>query len=194
MGDVSAEPSMEDILASIKRVIKEGEAQAPARRSAPRPLGGHDRDAVLELNDPLSRAQQLASQVGAASSYAPAAAPPQVAPERLVPEPPASAPAPAAAPTMLEREPEPAAPPPPSAAAAIDAAAVSARTVEATRGALGALSRLVVKPEGDSDGTLEGLVRDMLRPMLSEWLDQNLPRLVEQMVAREIAKITNGQG
>ncbi|WP_157085230.1 DUF2497 domain-containing protein, partial [Sphingomonas adhaesiva] len=83
---------------------------------------------------------------------------------------------------------------PPSAAAAIDAAAVSARTVEATRGALGALSRLVVKPEGDSDGTLEGLVRDMLRPMLSEWLDQNLPRLVEQMVAREIAKITNGQG
>ena len=41
-----------------------------------------------------------------------------------------------------------------------------------------------------SVGTLEGLVREMLRPMLSEWLDRNLPSLVEQMVAREIAKIT----
>ena len=32
MGDMSAEPSMEDILASIKRVIREGEPQAPPRR------------------------------------------------------------------------------------------------------------------------------------------------------------------
>ena len=69
---------------------------------------------------------------------------------------------------------------------------VSPATAEAARGALGQLSRLVVKPEVGSDGTLEGLVKDLLRPMVSEWLDANLPRLVEEMVAREIAKITDG--
>ena len=53
-----------------------------------------------------------------------------------------------------------------------------------------ARSRGVVKPEPPSDGTLEGLIRDLLRPMLREWIDANLPAMVEQMVQREIAKIT----
>lgn len=178
MADLNAEPSMEDILASIKRVIKEGEAQ-PTRRPAPRPLGGHDRDHVLELSDSL-----------AAPAPAPEPAPPleQRAAEQRVSEPPA--------PSFTQAEPSFATPPAsaPAATATAPEPAVSPATVEATRGALGALSRLVVKPEPDSDGTLEGLVRDMLRPMLSDWLDHNLPRLVEQMVAREIAKITAGQG
>ena len=72
------------------------------------------------------------------------------------------------------------------------AAILSDSAAQATRGALDALSRLMVKPEPGSDGTLEGLVRDMLRPMLREWLDANLPALVETLVAREIAKITRG--
>jgi cell pole-organizing protein PopZ len=33
----------------------------------------------------------------------------------------------------------------------------------------------------------------MLRPMLKDWLDQHLPELVEQLVTREIARIT-GRG
>ena len=67
---------------------------------------------------------------------------------------------------------------------------LSDQTAEASRDALKVLSRLLVKPEPASDGTLEGLVRDMLRPMLREWLDANLPEMVEGLVAREIAKIT----
>ena len=61
---------------------------------------------------------------------------------------------------------------------------------EASRGALESLSRMMVKPEPSSDGTLEGLVREMLRPMLREWLDAHLPEMVEAMVAKEIARIT----
>ena len=154
MGDLSAEPSMEDILASIKRVIKEGDGQPAAPRRGARPIltPADDEDEVLELSDPM----------------------PGPRPDRRE-EPPRA----------VER------PAPVSAAAAIpDQPAVSAATVEATRGALNSLSRLLVKPEPDSDGTLEGLVREMLRPMLSAWLDQNLPGIVEQAVAREIAKIT----
>ena len=37
--------------------------------------------------------------------------------------------------------------------------------------------------------SLEGLTRDLLRPMLGEWLEKNLPPLVDKMVAAEIARI-----
>lgn len=37
--------------------------------------------------------------------------------------------------------------------------------------------------------SLEGLVRDLLRPQLAEWLDRNLPPMVEKLVAAEIARI-----
>jgi cell pole-organizing protein PopZ len=155
MGDLSAEPSMEDILASIKRVIKEGDGQpaaAPRRGARPAPPPAlDDEDEVLELSDPMP------------GSGAPRREEPARAVERPSPVPAATAP---------------------------DQPAVSAATVEATRGALSSLSRLLVKPEPESDGTLEGLVRELLRPMLSAWLDQNLPGIVEAAVAREIAKIT----
>lgn len=42
--------------------------------------------------------------------------------------------------------------------------------------------------------SLEGLVRDMLRPALAEWLDKNLPPLVERLVAAEIARIVGKKG
>ncbi len=38
--------------------------------------------------------------------------------------------------------------------------------------------------------SLEGMVREMLRPMLAEWLDRNLPDMVEALVAKEIGRIT----
>lgn len=37
--------------------------------------------------------------------------------------------------------------------------------------------------------SLEGLVRQMLRPMLAQWLDDNLPKMVEELVKAEIARI-----
>lgn len=60
MGDVSAEPSMEDILSSIKRIIAEdGEAPAPRPRrpvraspvADPTPARDEHEDEVLELSD-----------------------------------------------------------------------------------------------------------------------------------------------
>ncbi|VVT10361.1 conserved hypothetical protein [Sphingomonas sp. EC-HK361] len=158
MGDVTTEPSMEDILSSIKRIIAEegeGAVQARTRRAEPAPRAALPaskpapviEDEVLELSDPM--------------------------------------PAPAPEPAMLT--------PADDAPSASPAPILSDSAAQATRGALDILSRLVVKPEPPSDGTLEGLVRDMLRPMLREWLDANLPAMVEQMVQREIAKITGAQ-
>lgn len=164
MGDMSAEPSMEDILSSIKRIIaEEGDSTARAKRPASRaatrgPSSAEAPHEVLELNEAL--------------------------PADPVPaEPPQPAAAAAPAPRPVPATPE----------ASADEPIVSARAAEASRGALDMLSRLMVKPEPTSDGTLEGLVREMLRPMLREWLDAHLPEIVEAMVAREIERISQGR-
>lgn len=42
--------------------------------------------------------------------------------------------------------------------------------------------------------SLEGLARELLRPMLAEWLEKNLPAMVEKLVAAEIARIAGKRG
>jgi cell pole-organizing protein PopZ len=42
--------------------------------------------------------------------------------------------------------------------------------------------------------TLDDLVREMLRPMLKAWLDDNLPNMVERMVRAEIERVSRGRG
>jgi cell pole-organizing protein PopZ len=38
--------------------------------------------------------------------------------------------------------------------------------------------------------TLDQLIQDMIRPMIKQWIDTHLPSLVEEMVAKEIKRIT----
>jgi uncharacterized protein len=42
--------------------------------------------------------------------------------------------------------------------------------------------------------TLDDLVREMLRPMLKAWLDDNLPNIVERLVRAEIERVSRGRG
>jgi cell pole-organizing protein PopZ len=75
------------------------------------------------------------------------------------------------------------------------AAILSDDAASASRQSLAALSALLVKPDDENgDNTLEGLVREMLRPMMKEWLDQKLPTLVERLVEKEIARLTGRLG
>lgn len=179
MGDISAEPSMEDILSSIKRIIaEEGDAAVAARGArrpaatrapAPRPdVDDFGHDEILELSEPVRAAEPVRAP---APEHIPPAPPMEQA--RIVP----------AQPTAPQVEDVP---------AGADSI-ISPQATQATRGPLEALSRMVVKPEVSGADTLENLVREMLRPMLRDWLDARLPGLVEQMVAKEIARIT-GQG
>ena len=133
MGDIQQDPSMEEILASIKRVIAEdGRAVAstaaarPARRIA-RAAEPPAEDDVLELDEPVTDGPSLLSE---------------------------------------------------------DAAAASSKR-------LASLSALRQRGESPPDpGALEAVVREMLKPMLKEWLDQRLPEIVEDLVTREIARLT----
>ena len=189
MGDVNGEPSMEEILSSIKRIIAEegdtpGRSRRPSRAtSAPVDLDpayfddDHD-DEILELSDPMPDRTPRPPKSPVLNTVdtppEPRHAAPQMTPQMTSPKP------------ALSAKPQP----------ATDAAAepiVSRHTAAATRAPLEALTRMMVKPETGNDGTLEGLVREMLRPMLREWIDANLPNMVEVMVSREIAKIMNQQ-
>jgi uncharacterized protein len=42
--------------------------------------------------------------------------------------------------------------------------------------------------------TLEDLVKEMLQPLLKSWLDDNLPGLVERLVKTEIERVSRGRG
>ena len=61
--------------------------------------------------------------------------------------------------------------------------------------ALGSLSKLTRKMPVNSsrsyDGgvTLEDIVKEMLHPMLREWMDDNLPPMVERIVQKELEKL-----
>src|SRR3954464_12190635 len=80
MGDISAEPSMEDILSSIKRIIaEEGETATAASRArrAQRIMspqaqpGSFGHDEILELSDPVRASDEEAPGAMDAAEPAP---------------------------------------------------------------------------------------------------------------------------
>lgn len=72
---------------------------------------------------------------------------------------------------------------------------MSSATAEASADALSQLARAILDHRdinmGARDVTLEAMVRQMLRPLLKEWLDRNLPYLIERLVKKEIDLMIN---
>ncbi len=54
--------------------------------------------------------------------------------------------------------------------------------------AFGVLANTILTSSGNAR-TLEDLVQELLRPMLQGWLDENLPPLVERLVREEIERV-----
>ena len=161
MADVRNDPSMEDILASIKRIIADDTAAAMdsprvKSRAAARPAVAPPTP-VASVEEVLELTEQVAAEPQPAES-----------PEPPIIERPATWPA-----FTPAQEPE----------------LISSATAEASRQAFTALASRVAKPAPSDGHPLEDLVREMLRPMLKEWLDARLPELVEGVVQREIARI-----
>jgi cell pole-organizing protein PopZ len=72
-----------------------------------------------------------------------------------------------------------------------DRTLMSASTMSAVDNAFNSLAHTVL---GNNARTLEDLVKEMLRPMLKSWLDDNLPGLVERIVRAEIERVSRGRG
>ncbi|TCS17275.1 DUF2497 domain-containing protein [Caulobacter sp. BK020] len=166
------EPTMEEILASIRRIISEDDAPAEAA-AAPEPEPAPVEEApaeddVLELTDPIEPPAPVES-LGDIDVYSP-----EPEPE---PEPPPPPPEPAPAPVFSREE--------------VADNLVGDHAAGLAASAFGSLSSALLMPK---DGrTLEDVVRELLRPLLKEWLDQNLPRIVETKVEEEVHRIARGR-
>lgn len=68
-------------------------------------------------------------------------------------------------------------------------ALLSPATDAAVSSAFGNLAHTILSKNAR---TLEDLVQEMLRPMLKIWLDDNLPTIVERLVRQEIERVTRG--
>ena len=66
---------------------------------------------------------------------------------------------------------------------------MSARADAAVASAFGQLATMLP----GSSRTIDELVEDLLRPMLHDWLDANLPVMVERLVREEIERVSRGR-
>lgn len=190
-GGQNNEPSMDDILASIRKIISDDEARAQGAgprlgappRSAeivpavpPRPTSGED---VLLLTDIVEEPKSMSNA--------------EPTPPRVDPVNPAEMPQPSIESSAAEK---PAGEKPASetlvgAGVAGVASSAFARLNQAVQDSVPAPSASDPGPKvGGSGQTIEDLVKEMLRPMLKDWLDTNLPPMVERYVEREISRLT----
>ena len=164
--DPQADPSMEDILASIRRILSEDMPQPAALETDP-PAGDKPSD-VLVLDESM-----LVPEPGHAENRPPALP---------APEPPhAEAPAPEPEPHAGQKEAEPAA-----SLVSPDVMAAAATAVTSLVRTLAAERSTAVRSSGP---TIEDLVREELRPLLKQWLDTHLSALVERLVKAEIERV-----
>jgi cell pole-organizing protein PopZ len=195
------EPTMEEILASIRRIISEDADPAKAGQPAATTGAGQGAD-VLELTNIV---HDDGSVGGAAPEPVPepprrrAAPPPMREPEPYreaarepAPEPRVSrraAPAPAPEPPRHTRH--------QSDLDMVDKedrdSVLSTQASSAISNAFGALTRERDVAVGGGT-TLEEIVAQMMKPMLAAWLDEHLPEIVERVVQQEVERAARGGG
>ena len=152
-----AEPSMEEILASIRRIIsEEGEPETASDAPAAAPAAADTGDDVLELTEVV---EDIPNRLVAD------AAEPEPEPEPEV--------EPIPTPSVAE-----------SFERLVTGAAAAQTASQFTSLARAAEPDPLYGLRGGR--TVEEICVDLLRPMLREWLDANLPGIVERLVEREI--------
>jgi len=175
------EPSMEEILASIRRIISEDPAApaATAEVAAPPPAApAPAAPAPAAVDDVMDLTPDMRADVPPPAPT-PAYEPPPAPVEEPVFE---AAPAPLPEPDLMP-EPEPMPPAQP------EAPIMSPQTEAIASAALAGLSAQITSATRIEGDTIEGIVRELLRPMLREWMDRNLPTLVERLVESEIERL-----
>ncbi|HEX4236986.1 MAG TPA: DUF2497 domain-containing protein [Xanthobacteraceae bacterium] len=202
----SQEPSMEEILASIRRIIAEDDSEKPAQRPPETASVELNPDAAAspetERATDASPRESPAARIGALSSSAKAARSSTVldltesmAPSALRSAAPVVDSSLASAPhaTMDHTVANEVVSVSQSSGARDDTRGglMSSTTSAAVDSAFNALAQTVLVQNAR---TLEDLVREMLRPMLKVWLDDNLPGMVERLVRAEIERVSRGGG
>ena len=188
---------MEEILASIRRIISDDEARGTAkpqtREPQPRPISNvshlfaepfvaQPAKNVVELPIEHEAIDDEPSAITEAFAQAMEAPEPPDDYAQFRPEPPK--------PTVVAPEPIASTKPALTAGARPASPLMSARADAAVTSAFTQLADTIFSGKSR---TIDNLVEDMLRPMLKTWLDNNLPPLVERMVREEIERVSRGR-
>ena len=201
MSDAEQEPSMEEILASIRRIISDDNEQGETNEMQPaveevvaEEEVVPEEESVKALEEPLPVEESPAPTPEVDDdddddevldlTDMDAADPEPLFEEQAYQAPVSPSPAPA---------PEPIQQPTPSPVEEKESLVSTPQAVET----MDEFARLGSKlyedvqelPIGNGAVTLEGLVRELVRPMLKEWLDQHLPITVERLVREEIERL-----
>ena len=186
MNERDTEQSMEDILASIRRIIgKTGDAQSPVEP-------GRDTGTRPPLTVPETAGRPNAASVAApAPAGRPATSPPAVDPEPR--------PTPASGTDTMPTDAEMPLPATEGhggdSEERTDPGLISQERAQAAAQMFSELGATLAAHQNESSPgtpgiTVEQLVREMLRPTLKAWLDEHLPVLVERLVREEISRLS----
>lgn len=185
--DNNQDPSIEEILDSIRQIISDDDEGAPAQE-APAPQQADD---VIELTEkaPAAKEEEILVDMKeleeALAEPEPAPAPAAAAPPPPPPPPPKPEPEP-------KPEPVQKASPPVAKSAGIDEDTSAILTRNAEDSVMGAFTELTKRASIDKgEGhTVEDVVREELRPMLKQWMDKHLPSMVERLLQKEMERIS----
>lgn len=203
------EPSMEEILASIRRIIADDDVSRNAANtvaSAPPPVAEAPRPAAVVPPPP----PEPAPVFQAAPVFEPEPEPAPVVAEADILDLTEDMRAPAEAPSFrtIDAQPDIVFTEADAAAsrdgtepghleaarrqlaASMNESLLSSSTAASVDSAFNTLAQTVLVQNAR---TLEDLVKDMMRPMLKNWLDDNLPGLVERLVRAEIERVSRGR-
>lgn len=195
---------MEEILASIRRIISEDDAPAETApvTAAPEPQAEPEPEPVVSsalmdetpsMEEPHSSEEDVlelteAYEAPAAESLGDL----DISPAEPFPS------APVAEPVFAEEPVQAYTPEPASTPAAYDNLVGDSAAASAAS-AFAGFASTIRKPEPmevstGSGPTVDELARALLRPMLKEWLDANLPAIVEAQVRKEVERIARTAG
>jgi len=164
-GEPEADPSMEDILASIRRILNDDDQTAAAAHGAPSEASPAEEDFELDgsmIIDDHAEPHDL-------STPSSPEAPEPAAPQHFEPQHEA-----------VHGEP--------------DEPLVAPSTAAAAGASMGALVRVLGQRHTqvyNGGPTLEDMVREEIRPLVKTWLDENLAPMVERLVRAEIERVTS---
>jgi cell pole-organizing protein PopZ len=174
----AADPSMEEILASIRKIISdekpEEEAAPVAAEPEPAPVAAEPVAAIAEPAPPedILELTQMVEEDGSVTDMTAVEAVPAAAPAFVPP------PAPLAAGESLVSD--------TVASTASSRLSSLANTVEIERLSSSPITATMI---GNGHRTLEDMALELMRPLLKDWMDQNLTGIVEKLVQKEIERI-----
>jgi cell pole-organizing protein PopZ len=190
------EPTMEEILASIRRIISEDASQAqPAAQPEPEPAStfapatapapvAPPEPEVLELTNVVL--EELPPEPEPEPEPEPIPEPPRRRPQpEPVPEPRLARRAPAPEPRYTRNQPD-------LDMVDKDDGILSSQASSAITNAFGMLSR--ERDVSVSGASLEEIVTQIMKPLLAQWLDEHLPEIVERVVQQEIERAARSTG